>query len=554
MPNAITERWNALRAAWTAASLQTRVGVISVVALLAAGAILYAARGNDPSYDVLFANLSTEDAARIVERLRDEHVPYRLGEDGRSVMVPSDRVHETRLSLAGQGLPSGGGVGFEIFDQQRFGESEFAEQVQYRRALEGELARTIRSIAGVESARVHLVLPQRTLFGSTESHATASVALRLRTGFTLREEQVHGIVHLVASSVRELSPEDVTLVDGEGRPLTEGANEETEGAEDAEELRRRVERARQRTIQDLLDATLGPGVAYATVAADVTFTREERVEETYDPDRVATRSFQITSEGGDAAAAGTQGVPGAVSALPGGAAAEPTAGSTSAGGRRSEVRNFEITKVVRRAVEPVGRITRLSVAVMVDGRMEGDGDARHFVPRNSGELDQIRAVVSSAAGLQTERGDVVTVESVPFAARETPEEEGAESSFAQQNAVALAVGGVVLAALIAGAVAFAMRRRRLAREAVLADERQRAEAATAAALAAGHAATLLEAQNIDGANAKVDLSRPGMPQLPEEREMPIDPEEIRRLTLEVARSEPLLAARVIQTWMSEDAA
>ena len=316
----LKQRFAALQEKWKALETRVRLGALAGVGVVIAGAILFFAHGSNPDYGILFSNLSQEDAARIVERLRGLNVEYELGEGGTTILVAEDAVHETRLTLANEGLPSGGGVGFELFDTQRFGESDFSEQVQFRRALEGELARTIRHLAGVESARVHLVLPERRLFTTDESEASASVALHMNPGWRLREDQVQGVQHLVASSVQGLAPGNVTVVDGDGRPLSEDGAESGEAVANAEDLRHQIEQSKQRAVQQLLDASLGPGVAIVRVSAEVDMSREEHLQETYDPERIATRSFEITEERSAEAEGDAQGIPGAASNLPGGAA------------------------------------------------------------------------------------------------------------------------------------------------------------------------------------------------------------------------------------------
>ncbi len=545
-------RFNELRARFAQMELRSRIGVIAGIAALVAVGVLGYAQQTSTRYEVLFANLAPEDAARIVERLREMRVEYRIGEDGTTLLVPEAAVHESRLTLAAEGLPSGGGVGFELFDRQRFGESEFSEQVQFRRALEGELSRTIRHLSGVESARVHLVLPQRTLFATQERGASASVALRLRPGFRLSEEQVRGIVHLVAGSVRDLTPEQVTIVDGAGRTLSHSGGEDDRAGNTAEELRERIELSRAREVQQLLDAALGVGRSVVDISADVTFAREERVEETYDPDRTATRSFQIIEEGGGAADPSTQGVPGAVSALPGGAPAEPTTGTTDGNRSRTEIRNFEITKVVRRAVEPVGRIQRLSVAVVVDGTWEGEAEARHFVPRTDEEMTRIRAIVTSAAGIIESRGDSVAVECMPFVESEdasVDEEEGFAAAFSP-----LVIGLLAVIALlgIAGLV-FWLRRRR-ADATADGTVGAGAPAAVPPGLLAGGEAdpgmAALVAQAQEQAEASSgELAAVAALSLDDGT---TDPEELRKLSVEVARAEPQIAARVIRAWLLEE--
>lgn len=504
-------------ARWAALGMVQRVAALTALAALLTGGLVWWASDRGPSMAPLFARLSEEDAAAIVERLGEDHVPFVLEGEGTTILVPEDQVHELRLALAADGLPRGGGVGFELFDETRFGESEFTEQIQYRRALEGELARTIAHIEGVERARVHLVLPSRTLLASDEARATASVALHLRAGHRLEPDQVRGLIHLVASSVRGLAPEDVTLVDGEGRPLSESASENgTEDASDAEALRERITRTRERAAQDLLDTTLGRGVAVVRVTADVTVAHEEHVEEIYDPTRTATRSFELETEGAGTAEDSAGGIPGAVSALPGGAPLSPEAGTPDAA-HRTEVRNFEITKVLHRSIEPALRLSRLSVAVLVDGTWEGEGEARHFVPRSPEELTRIRDVVASAVGVVDDR-DRISVECVSFAPAASLElgEDGSEPSLPWGW---IALGGLAVLAAGAGGAFAVMRRRRAA-----------AEAAKKELAVVGDPIT---------------VNVPSEPQVPEE-----DAETVHVLALDYARRDPELAARVIKGWLA----
>lgn len=508
--------WANVQARWTAASTRNRAIVLFAAAAVAAFGLLGYVRFREPSNAVLFSGLADEDAAAVVERLRELRVPYTLSEEGGTILVPEDQVHETRLSLASAGLPSGGSVGFELFDEARFGESEFAEQIQYRRALEGELARTIGHIDGVEDARVHLVLPHRTLLSGDESRATASVALHLRVGHHLETEQVRGLVHLVASSVRGLSAEDVTIVDGDGRRLAGGGDDGAETASDAEGLRDRIARSRETAAQDLLDATFGPGVAVVRVTADVTFATEEHVEEAYDPSRVATRSFELTTEGGSEGSGSVGGIPGAVSALPGGPSPETGAAGAGVGGRRSEVRNFEVTKVLHRSVEPALRLSRLSVAVLVDGTYTGEGDARTFVPRTEAELTRIRDVVGSAAGVVSDR-DQITVDCVAFAPRPIEPDEVAPLRVLGMAPQELGMGGVALLLLLGVGGAWLVSRRRAAR----------------AALALPKPTQVVAVQSI-----------------PTAEPVPEDAEGVHAMALEVARRDPALAARIVRGWLA----
>ena len=521
---------------WKALPMARRMGVIAAVALLVGGSLWAWAAATAPTYAVLFSNLESGDAAAIVEQLKAKKTTFKLERAGTEIWVPDQTVHELRLSLAGQGLPNGGGAGFELFDQQRFGESEFSEQVKYHRALEGELTRTITHLAGVESARVHLVLPSRSVFVSAESTASASVALRLKPGAKLSQDQIKGLVHLVASSVRGLAPDAVTIIDGSGRRLS-GGEDESEQASNSLEFQRNYERAAERSLQQILDATLGPGRALVRVAADVSFTREELTEERVDPNLVAARSFQITEEREGSSNATAGGVPGAVGTLDG---ADSTLSGKTASGlvRRSETRNFEISKTVRRAVEPVGRVARLNVAVVVDGTWKGEGAKRTFVARSPAELATIKNVVATASGTKEERGDKVTVECVPFAeqpAEPVAEKPGLDVVVRKNWPVAAAAGGALLFIVLLVGVIRALRAKP-------------AESTVDLKLPAETPAQLKLEQVANAARAEL-ASHPEPAALTADAQA--EAERVRALTAEIASNDPYLAARVVRAWLSE---
>ncbi len=535
-------RFSAARERFDALPGRARWGILAGVLVTIAVAAFSLLRDAEPAYALLYANLEEADAGAVVERLREKQVPFKLERSGTQVWVPEASVHETRLALAAEGLPRGGGVGFEIFDEQRFGESEFAEQVKYHRALEGELSRTIGHLAGVESARVHLVLPQRNLFAADESQATASVVVKLRPGARLADERVRGVVHLVASSVRGLAPESVTVVDGDGRPLAGGEQAEDELATRSLEVRRSYEHSKERAVQQLLDATLGPGVAVVRVAADMTFAREERTEERFDPSTIATRSFQITEERNGAAGPTAEGVPGTPSNLPGGET--PTTGTTGDDGlsRRSETRNYEVSKVTTRAIEPVGRVTRLDVAVVVDGTWTGAGAQRRYRARPAEEITRIRTIVESAIGSQADRGDRVTVENVQFAA--VPAVAGEPAADAIQ-VLAKQYGlyaGIGLAALLALAVVlFVLRRRSKKNQAALAPSAglvlATGESGAVAEALGGPVSVSVDAQPLDGRPTPTPASGVRAPML----------------ASDIVREDPNLAAHIVRGWLSEAA-
>ena len=544
---------------WAKLSLAVRVG-IAAGALLAIGAIAYAATANrTPPKAVLFSNLSDDDAARIVDKLKAANIHYEFGPDGTTLFVPQTQVHETRLMLASEGLPNGGGVGFEVFDQQRFGESEFSEQVKYHRALEGELARTISHLAGVKRARVHLVLPARSLFAGAEQDASASVVVHLVPGWKMREDQVKGIVHLVASSVRGLDPEKVTLVDGEGRPLGRGTSRsESEMANEADAFRREIERSKERAAQQMLDTTLGHGKSMVRVAAAVSFTREEVNEERYDPQTIAQRSFQIIEERDGATGRSVGGLPGVPSNLPGGETASAAPGGGGGISRRSETRNYEVSKVTRRAVEPVGRVTGLQVAVVTDGRYRGSGDKKKFEALGKDELDRISHLVANAVGLDEKRGDKIVVECIPFAPiPPLPDDRSLLERTVGPYSDYVLYAILALFAFIAYRVLNKAMKRppEVAPTPSLADVLHAPQLASLGLGAPGAEGAAAAAAAVGGVAGPASLPEPPlMPQvaLPPQVAGSEDAiEQVRQLASQMASSEPEAAARVIRGWLSE---
>ena len=393
------------------------VGGVVVGSIIAFALLIMVANRTD--YRPLFTNLTSEDAGEIVTKLKEQKVPYRIATDGKAILVPSDKVYDLRLTLASDGLPQGGGVGFEIFDRKNFGMTEFVQKLNYQRALQGELSRTIGQISGVEQARVHLAIPEKALFKEDEKPATASVVLKVKGQRQLRDSDVQGIVHLVASSIEGMNPEHVTVLDQKGKLLSRNTPSDAAGKMTAsmQEMQRAYERTTEERLQSLLDKAVGSGKSVARVSAVFDFRQVERYEEKYDPETVV-RSEQ-RSEESMAAATATAGVPGVQANLgrtqPGGGATGPT------GNKNDETLNYEVSRSTARTIEPVGTISKVSVAILVDGKYDApvagkDGKAAKpkYAPRTAAELQQIDALVKSAVGFNTERGDQVTVVNIPF--------------------------------------------------------------------------------------------------------------------------------------------
>jgi flagellar M-ring protein FliF len=405
------------------------VGGIAVGTIL--GIILLIVWTNRIEYQPLYYNLSQEDAGMVVEELKEQKIPYRLSASGKTVMVPADRVYDLRLDLASRGVPSGGGVGFEIFDRTDLGTTEFVQKLNYQRALQGELSRTINQFAEVEQSRVHITLPEKTLFLEDEQKPTASVVLKLRRKGALKERQVQGIVHLVSGSVEGLPTENITVVDVDGNVLSAATSEESNLAGltgSQQEFQNELEAGLEKRVQTMLERVVGVGNAIVRVTANLDFIQEEKTEEIYDPDSAVIRSEQRTDERAKGNAPVAQGIPGVESNLP------ETAGGAVEGINISDVKktnetmNYEINKVVRRIIQPTGTIKNLSVAVLLDGNYElttgEDGKEEYsYVPRTDEEIKTYQTIVMRAVGYNAERGDQIEVSSVPFDSVRLTEEE-----------------------------------------------------------------------------------------------------------------------------------
>jgi flagellar M-ring protein FliF len=384
-------------------------------------------------YRVLYSNLSDRDGGEVIAALAQQNVPYRVAEGGSVILVPGDRVYELRLQLAAQGLPKGGAVGFELMDAQKFGMSQFAEQVNYQRALAGELSRTVQSIAAVQGARVHLAIPRPTVFVRDRQHPSASVLVSLYPGRVLDAGQVNAIQHLVASSVPELEARDVTVVDQGGNLLsgTDLAAPGTHGL-DASQLKylHAVEASYAARIENILKPIVGADNVRAQVTAALDFNQVEQTSETFKPNpapqEAAIRSQQ-TVETLTANPQGPSGVPGALSNQPPGAATAPLtapaaqpqqqASQPPTNTHRENIVNYEVDKTIRHTKAEVGTVKRLSAAVVVNYRRGPDSDGKPtYTPLGEQELAQITALAREAMGFSQERRDTLNVVNAPFSA------------------------------------------------------------------------------------------------------------------------------------------
>jgi flagellar M-ring protein FliF len=373
------------------------------------------------SYRVLYRDLPDDQMAKLVDALDAERIAYRL-EPGGAILVPRERVPEARIRLAEKGLPSCSGIGFELFDRPGFGVTDFVHRVNYQRALQGELARSIEQLDPVDRARVQLALPERSPFvGEGARQPSASVVVRVAPGQELEAPQVSAIVHLVASSVESLKPENVSVVDDRGRLLsarTEGALGEGAPA-GARSYQTRLERELASRIESMLEPMVGAGRVVAKVSADLDWTETETTEERFDPDSQIERSQQKSEEKSSDGSGG--GVPGARANLPG--EAGPAAqGSTSSNVRTSETINYELSKLVTRSRSGVAKVKRITAGVLMDGKPGAEGGA--FTPWDPQELQRFEGLARQAIGFSEQRGDQIVVSSAPFRSVELGDDPG----------------------------------------------------------------------------------------------------------------------------------
>ena len=386
--------------------------------------------GREPEWRILYASLGDKDGGAVIAALGTLNVPHKFSEGGSAILVPADKVHDARLRLASQGLPKGGTVGFELMENQKFGTTQFQERLNFQRGLEGELARSIMALSAVQSARVHLALPQPTAFLREQHKPSASVLLTLYGGRTLERSQIAGIVHLVASSVSDLQPRAVSVVDQSGTLLSQSPGEVPNGL-DAPQLQyvRQTEQSLSQRILALLEPIVGAGNVRAQVTADVDFTQSESTAELYGANQgnapAAVRS-QHLSEVPGAGAAPASGVPGALSNQPPATPTSPVNGApqalgmtgagsgagAAAGVKRDAVTNYEVDKTVKVVRNAAGTIRRLSAAVLVN-HTSADGKAK-AQPLPAQQMEQINALVREAIGFSKDRGDSVQVVNAPF--------------------------------------------------------------------------------------------------------------------------------------------
>jgi flagellar M-ring protein FliF len=404
-------------------------GIAAIIAIII-GSWLW---GQAPEYRILYSNLSDRDGGAIIESLQQLNIPYKFAEGGGALMIPAEQVHEARLKLASQGLPKGGTVGFELMENQKFGITQFAEQVNYQRALEGELARSVQSIGAVSSARVHLAIPKPSVFIKEQQKPSASVVLTLHGGRVLDSAQVSAIIHLISSSVPEMSAKNVTVVDQDGSLLS--ATQEDSGIGlDAKQLKyvQQIEQNYIKRIEDILTPLLGSNNVRAQVTANIDFAHTEQTAEVYKPNQTpgsgTIRSLQ-NLETLNGSGLNASGVPGALSNQPPVPATAPIVspppGTDPANTakidnlHKENTVNFEVDRTISHTILPVGMIKRLSVAVVVNNRKVTDAKGKtSVVPLTEAEKAQIDNLVKDAVGFDPARGDSLNVQNAAFSSKE----------------------------------------------------------------------------------------------------------------------------------------
>lgn len=524
---------------------QSRTQRMVILALALTGVVLVpllATWASTPSYALAFSGLSEADAGQIVEQLTSDGTPYRLRGSG-TILVPSDEVYDVRLRMARDGLPEGGSVGYELFNGGSvLGMTEFTQRLNYKRALEGELERTIGSLHAVEAVRVHVVTPEKTLLASEQALATASVTIKVRSGVSLDAAQVRAITQLVASSVEGLRPENVAVVDVDGNLLAAGANSQDSQASSLTDGKRAAEGAAanelEAGIQNLLTSILGPNrsVVRASVAMD--WTTRETTTESFDPETAAVRSSQVLHEAYSTSGTLPSGVPGASSNLP-----TPVPTTTSGTTpylyeRTEETTNYEVTQIQSHEVVSPGGIERVTLSVLVDGMTD------------PAALETLSSVIAAAAGIDTARGDALAVETLTFD-RTYFEEQAAEMDSQQRTSQYWEIGKWVAVVLVIAAALWYVQRLlsnlRLASASAWtpilkpAAQAFQLQSTTASASRPGAAVSLPQA-----------LAQPSATALARATPLTPEDEQVQRAVTQLAEQNPSSVADIIHLWLTED--
>jgi len=394
-----------------------KTALMAIIVICIAAMLLLFTWVQKADYQALYTNLSEDDAGRIIGELKEKKIPYQLTGPG-TILVSSHMVYDLRLQLASQGLPQGGGVGFEIFDNTSFTTSEFVQKLNYRRALEGELSRTIKSLSGVQQGRVHLVIPDKSVFAFQESkpETSAAIFVTLMNGRKLNRKEVEGIVHLVSSSVEDLTPDKITVIDNRGNLLTKPSDDRVLSLTGSQmEYQSNYEKNMMANIVSILEPVAGRGKVNARVSAAFDFTRSERTEEKFDPEGVVVRSEQKSTE--KTTSGGLGGVPGVSSNLPGGAS-QLSASLPGQSQKQDEMINYETSKTTTRVIDSPVSLERLTVAILIDGILPSQKgaveNADQYHVRSDEDIKYYEDIVKKTIGFTEDRGDEISINVMPF--------------------------------------------------------------------------------------------------------------------------------------------
>lgn len=417
MAPALTSTVDRFKGFWSQTSLTQRMIVAGLAVVALAIFIFLMVWLNRPNMAVLYSQLGPEDASRIVNVLQGDKIPYELAANGATILVPETQVYDLRLKIAGEGAMIGQGIGFEIFDEIQMGQTDFVQKINYQRALQGELSRTIAEFPQIDKARVHLVIPKKSLFIQEEAKPSASIVLQMKDGRKLEKPQIASIVNLVAMSVEGLEKDMITLTDTKGQPLYTPSDDGTlEGLTTTQlAYKQTMERQYERRIEEMLAPVVGAGKVIAKVNADLDFSQRTVRKELWDPEVAVVRSEQRSEETTQGQANTEAGIPEANFRGDGIAGAL----STQESSRETRRTNFEINREEQQIIAPVGELTRLTAAVIVDGTYEkvvnAEGvESYSFIPRSDEEMQRFNSLVRSAVGFESARGDAVEVSTISF--------------------------------------------------------------------------------------------------------------------------------------------
>lgn len=543
-------------------SRQQLITIAVVVILVGAGLTGFLRWNKERGFKPLFTGMSSEDAAAIVQKLKESGAEFRIASNGSSVLVPESKVDELRLEMSGAGLPKTGRVGFELFDKTNLGITDFTEHVNYRRALEGELERTIKAVNSVEQARVHLTFPKESVFLDFREPAKASVLVSTRAGARLSSQNVQAISNLVASAVEGLNPDAVSILDMQGNLLNRPRKHSTDGNEPSEaslDYKHQIEKDLVAKVESTLEPLLGEGHFRIGVSADCDFSTSEQSDEMVDP----TKSVMLTSQKSEdvaGSAAPSTGVPGTPSNLPRAVPRAVSPGSNSS--RRTESTSFETSKTIRHVKTPQGVVKRISASLLLDQDVHWEGSGKNLkrvlAAPSPERLKAINDVVAGVLGLQTERGDRLVIESLPF--EQTLLAENTATQVQNQAAKPpvspkdqfnnlmsdkrVLIGAGASAVVLLGAVAFLFLRKKKKKQiAAEGPEKVQLEAAVPASSSKENALT-------PGTEGETILGIPEFPKLQLSTKTQRF-EELRNHLKESVKKEPELGADVLRDWLSE---